>query len=184
MADIPPTTWVAPASDPPVVTEPAVPPAPVPDARPAQQFVQPPVQPRQGNPLRGWLIGILACLVLSLITQGVTLALLVPRLVTTTYPDRTVSLVAVSTGVDSMVTVGSQQPTGSQVLAAGQRLSLPVVVGSDRTVTILVAAANPSITDARITCQIIDSSGTTLSESSAVVGSTPSVQCAWSNNGR
>jgi hypothetical protein len=166
------------------MTGPAVPATPVPGWSAPQPTTQPPVQPRQKNPLRGWLIAILACLVVSLVIQGVTLSLLVPHLVTTTYPDRAVTLVAVSTGVDSTVTVASQQATGSQPLTTGQRLSLPVVVISDQTVSILVTAVNPSATDARITCQIVDSSGKTLAESSAVVGSTPSVQCAWANNGR
>lgn len=155
-------------------------PAPIPDATP-------PV-PAQGqpNPLRGWLIAILACLVLSLATQAVTLALLVPHLVTSanpTIPTRTVTLIAIPTAVDANVTVTSQQLTSTQLVADGQRFAVPVAVKSGETVGVLVAASQ-LVGDARITCMVTDEKNVQLVNSSSIVGVNPSIGCSWTNTGK
>jgi hypothetical protein len=152
------------------------------DQRPPADTVPIPTKP--AHPLRGWLIAILAALVLSLITQAVTLALLIPRLVTTTYPTRTLTLVAISTAVESSATVTSDQFVRTETVGVGQRLTFPVVVPSGSTVGIMLAADDPLATDARITCLITDEAGRELVNLSSVVGTSPAVACSWTNNGK
>lgn len=160
--------------------------APIPIAEqtrpiPLTPTVSAPTPPR--HPLRGWLIAILAVLVLSLATQAVTLALLVPHLVAVTYPTRTVTLVAISTSVNSSATITTPQLVDTRPVTDGQRATFPAQVPSGGTVSLMLAADNPLESSARITCLINDESGRELVNLSRVVGSSPAITCSWTNDG-
>jgi hypothetical protein len=137
--------------------------------------------PPPARPVRGWLIAILACLVVSLVIQAVTLALLVPHLVTSTRAGRAVTLTAISTGADGSVTISSGRSVSIQSITNGAKLQLPIMVAADETAAITVAAGASAPRDARITCAITDVTGTELATVSSVVGDNPTVTCVWTN---
>jgi len=137
--------------------------------------------PPPARPVRGWLIAILACLVVSLVVQAVTLALLVPHVVASTRPARAVTLTAISTGADGSVTINSGRSVGIQSITNGAKLELPIMVATDETATITLAAGAAAPRDARITCAITDVTGAELATASSVVGDNPTVTCAWTN---
>ena len=134
------------------------------------------------HPLRGWLIAILVCLVLSLITQAVTLALLVPRLVTASGPTKVVTLVAVSTGVEATATVTLARSPITQSVSDGLTLTLPTPVAFGDSVLLTLAANDPNQSAARITCIVRDETGADLVNISSLVRDRSSVSCLWTND--
>jgi hypothetical protein len=139
--------------------------------------------PAPARPVRGWLIAILACLVASLVIQAVTLALLVPHLVTSTQPGRAVTLTAITTGTDGSATISSGRSGSIQSVTDGAKLALPIMVARDETATIVLSAGASAPQDARITCAITDVTGAELATASSVVGDNPTVTCIWTNKG-
>jgi hypothetical protein len=159
--------------------------APRPDVPAASVPTPPgPAQTKPHNPLRGWLIAILAVLVALLLAQLAALSLLIPSLVTVTHPTRTVTLVAIPSGVAGSATVTTDKFVRTETVANGQRVAYPVSVASGATVGIMLATNDPLVASARITCMVLDEANQELVNVSTVVSTSPSVTCTWTNNGK
>lgn len=143
-----------------------------------------PAQKRLHHPLRGWLIAILAVLTALLVAQVATLALLVPWLVTITYPTRTVTLVAIPTAVEGAATITTDKFVRTEVVPEGQRVAYPMSVASGATVSIMLTVSDQVDESGRITCMVLDEANRQLVNVSTVVSSDRAVTCTWTNNGK